>query len=81
MTSGEFVAIVSSSMTRRPRRGVGSDAGRRSRQSDLLDTSLDRQKATAQAIDLVRAKFGSTSLVRGIALQPPGAQPRTGKRT
>ena len=44
------------------RPGADADA------ADLVDTSLPRQKATAKAIDLVRAKFGSDALVRGIAL-------------
>ena len=41
---------------------VGADTG------DLVDTSLARQKATARAINAVRARFGSESLVRGITL-------------
>ena len=36
--------------------------------ADLVDTSLARQKATARAIDAVRARFGSEALVRGITL-------------
>lgn len=36
--------------------------------SDLLDTALPRLKATARAIDAVRAKFGAEALVRGITL-------------
>lgn len=36
--------------------------------ADLLDASLPRQKATAQAIDAVRARFGTAALVRGITL-------------
>ena len=42
----------------------GADADR----ADLLDRSLPRQKATAEAIDAVRAKFGDNALVRGITL-------------
>ena len=37
--------------------------------ADLVDTSLARQKATARAIDAVRARFGGEALVRGITLQ------------
>lgn len=37
--------------------------------ADLLDTSLPREKATASAIDAVRARFGNEALVRGITLQ------------
>jgi DNA polymerase-4 len=36
--------------------------------ADLIDTTLPRQKATAKAIDAVRAKFGSDALVRGITM-------------
>ena len=35
---------------------------------DLIDTTLPRQKATAKAIDAVRAKFGTDALVRGITM-------------
>ena len=42
----------------------GTDADR----SDLVDTSLARQKAAAQAIDAVRERFGGKALVRGISL-------------
>ena len=37
--------------------------------ADLIDTSLARQKATARAIEAVRARFGGEALVRGITLQ------------
>jgi DNA polymerase-4 len=43
----------------------GTDADR----ADLVDMSLPRQKATALAIDAVRAKFGNEALVRGITLK------------
>ncbi|MCX8253514.1 DNA polymerase IV [Beijerinckiaceae bacterium RH AL1] len=36
--------------------------------ADLIDTTLDRQKAAAKAIDAVRAKFGQEALVRGITM-------------
>ena len=49
----------------------GEDADR----ADLLDTSLPRQKAAAQAIDAVRAKFGNEALVRGITLQRVSKRP------
>jgi DNA polymerase-4 len=42
----------------------GSDAD----QGDLVDTTLARQKAAAQAIDAVRNRFGGKALVRGISL-------------
>ena len=42
----------------------GADADR----ADLVDTSLARQKATAKAIEAVRARFGGDALMRGIAL-------------
>jgi DNA polymerase-4 len=42
----------------------GTDADR----GDLVDTSLARQKAAAQAIDAVRQRFGGKALVRGISL-------------
>ena len=35
---------------------------------DLIDTTLPRQKATAKAIDAVRARFGTEALVRGITM-------------
>ena len=38
-------------------------------QENLVDTALSRQKATAQAIGLVRARFGEGALVRGITMQ------------
>lgn len=38
--------------------------------ADLVDTSLARQKAAAQAINAVRERFGGDSLVRGITLRP-----------
>ena len=41
---------------------------------DLVDTTLKRQKAAAQAIDAVRGRFGSDSLIRGITLT--GTSPR-----
>ena len=44
-------------------------------QVDLVDASLTRQKATAQAIDSVRAKFGEDALVRGITLQSRPRRP------
>ena len=44
-------------------------------QADLLDSSLVRQKAAAKAIDAVRARFGSESLVRGLTM---GRQPKRG---
>jgi DNA polymerase-4 len=37
--------------------------------ADLIDTTLARQKATAKAIDAVRARFGGEALVRGIAMR------------
>lgn len=51
--------------------GLGASdlrAGREADQADMLDTGLARQKATAGAIDAVRAKFGDAALVRGIVL-------------
>ena len=41
---------------------------------DLVDTTLKRQKAAAQAIDAVRGRFGSAALIRGITLT--GRDPR-----
>lgn len=59
--------------------GLGASdlrAGREADQADMLDTGLARQKATAGAIDAVRAKFGDGALIRGIAL----SQTKTGGR-
>ncbi len=44
-------------------------------QENLVDTALPRQKATAQAIDAVRARFGDGALVRGITLQSQPKRP------
>ena len=40
--------------------------------ADLLDVSLERQKAAARAIDAVRARFGQEALVRGITMGREG---------
>ncbi len=37
--------------------------------ADLIDARLPREKATAEAIDAVRSRFGNEALVRGITLQ------------
>lgn len=52
--------------------------GREADLGDLLDGTLPRDKATAQAIAAVRARFGSDALVRGIALEPTGSRSRSG---
>ncbi|WP_158808223.1 DNA polymerase IV, partial [Beijerinckia sp. L45] len=43
---------------------------------DLVDTTLKRQKAAAQAIDAVRGRFGSDALIRGITLTGAASRKR-----
>ena len=35
---------------------------------DLVDTGLAREKATEKAIDALRARFGESAVIRGLAL-------------
>ena len=42
---------------------------------DLLDTTVDRRKTTAAAIDAVRARFGTDAIVHAITLPRPARRP------
>lgn len=53
---------------------AGLQPGQDADQGDLVDTSLARQKAAAQAIDSVRQRFGGGAILRGISLTGRGTR-------